>query len=101
MIPDFTYEFNAPIWLYQGQGAWHFITLPIDNATHIRSLITGPRRGWGSVRVKVRIGSTTWSTSIFPYKEVNSFILPIKASVRKAEDLSLGDAPLVSMTVLE
>jgi hypothetical protein len=101
MLPEQTYEFSAPIWLYQGQGAWHFITLPVDVAARIRHLITGPRRGWGSVRVKVSIGRTTWATSIFPYKELNSFILPIKAQVRKAEGLSLGDAPLISLTVLE
>ena len=101
MIPDFACEFSAPIWLYQGQGTWHFITLPVDVAEQIRHLITGRRRGWGSLRVKATIGSTVWATSIFPYKELDSFILPIKAQVRKAEKLSLGDTVLTRITLVE
>lgn len=83
MLPEQTYEFSAPVLLYQGQGAWYFVTLPVDIAARIRHLITGPRRGWGSVRVKAAIGNTTWNTSIFPSKEANSFLFPIKAQVRK------------------
>jgi hypothetical protein len=47
MLPEQTYEFSAPVLLYQGQGAWYFVTLPVDIAARIRHLITGPRRGWG------------------------------------------------------
>ena len=101
MFPEQTYEFSAPVWLYQGQAAWYFVTLPVDIAARIRHLITGPRRGWGSVRVKAAIGSTTWNTSIFPSKEANSFLLPIKAQVRKTEKLALGNTPLIRLTVLE
>lgn len=101
MLPEQTYEFSAPVWLYQGQGAWYFVTLPVDIAARIRHLITGPRRGWGSVRVKAAIGNTTWNTSIFPSKEANSFLFPIKAQVRKTEKLALGDRPLIRLIVLE
>ncbi len=101
MIPDCSFTFNAPMWLYQGPGAWHFITVPVEITNQIKSIITGPRRGWGSVRVKATIGSTVWATSIFPYKEVSSFILPIKAQVRKAENLSLGDTVFIRITLVE
>lgn len=101
MLPEPMYEFSSPIWLYQGQGTWHFITLPVEIAAGIRHLTAGPRRGWGSVRVKVTVGSTTWNTSIFPSKEANSFLLPIKAQVRKTEKLVFGDTPLIRLTVQE
>ena len=101
MLPEYSYEFSTPLWLYQGQAAWHFITLPADVAKQIRYLISGSRRGWGSVRVKATIGSTAWATSIFPYKELDSFILPIKAQVRKAENLSLGDTVFTRITLVE
>lgn len=101
MIPDSSYEFSAPIWVYQGNSTWHFITLPVDIAAQIRGLITSPRRGWGSIRVAVTLGESTWKTSIFPYKEVSSFILPLKAAVRKKEHAQLGNIVAIRLVVLE
>ena len=48
-------------------------------------------RGWGSIRVRITIGSTSWDTSLFPDSKRKSYLFAIKASVRKAEDLSHGD----------
>ncbi len=101
MIPYIEHDFTAPLWLYQGQGAWHFVTLPKQTAKDIKALITGPCHGWGSVRVQVTIGNTTWKTSIFPYKEVESFILPVKLAVRKAEGLVPDKKVSVTLVVLE
>ncbi len=95
-----TFDFRATIWLWDSEGAWHFITLPKNVAKHIRSLFIKPVRGWGSVRVSVSIGSSEWETSIFPDKKSESFVLPIKLAVRKAEKLNLGDKPDVTITVL-
>lgn len=89
------YEMRAEIWLYP-TGAWHFVTLPAEFTEGIRAL-TGPRRGWGSVRVKAQIGDTAWLTSIFPERSSGAFILPIKADVRRREGLAAGDT--VSLTV--
>lgn len=43
------------------------------------------------MRVEVTIGSSTWQTSLFPSKDVGSYILPLKKPVRRAEGLSVGD----------
>ncbi len=101
MIPESTYHFSAPLWLYQGQGAWHFITLPHDVAARIRTVYTRPRRGWGSIRVAVTIGTTCWKTSIFPERATQSFLLPIKAEVRRKEALEVGQEVPVALTILE
>ncbi|MDX2094564.1 MAG: DUF1905 domain-containing protein [Alphaproteobacteria bacterium] len=101
MIPEQTYDFKSEIWLFQGQGAWYFVTLPADITARIRQLISGPRRGWGAIRVRVTIGDTRWQTSIFPYKALDAFILPLKAKIRKAEGLTAGDRPHIQLTVLE
>ena len=58
------------------------------------------RRGFGSRRVEVTVGLTTWRTSIFPDKESGSFLLPVKADVRKQEQLDDGDPVTVYMTLL-
>ncbi len=101
MIPHIEHQFSAPLWIYQGQGAWHFITLPKQTAKDIKALIIGPRRGWGSVRVQVTIGSTTWKTSIFPYKELESLNITLKLAVRKAEGLAPNKKVRVTLVVLE
>ncbi|MEC7590428.1 MAG: DUF1905 domain-containing protein [Actinomycetota bacterium] len=36
------------------------------------------------------MGSSTWGTSIFPSKEMGSFLLPLKKPVRVAEGLGVG-----------
>lgn len=87
--------FAAPLWLWSGKGAWHFVTLPQDDSAIIRMAV--PRRGWGSVRVRARIGETEWATSIFPDTKANAYLLPVKADVRKAEALTVGEK--ISITV--
>jgi hypothetical protein len=86
-----TVEFSAVCWLYTGKGAWYFVTLPSDSAAEIsyfsKALNDGKRTGWGSVRVTVQIGATVWQTSLFPDSKNKSYVLPIKAAVRKAENI--------------
>ncbi len=89
--------FTAPLWLWNGKGAWHFVTLPVDESQIIKMAV--PRRGWGSVRVKARIGGTAWATSIFPDSKSGAYVLPVKADVRKAEDIEQGDAVEVSVSL--
>lgn len=89
--------FTAPLWLWNGKGAWHFITLPQDDSAIIRMAV--PRRGWGSVRVRARIGETEWATSIFPDTKAGAYLLPVKADVRKAERLLVGEEVTVAISL--
>lgn len=82
-------KFRAKIWVYSGMGGWHFATLPASLAKKIRGGLQ-PRRGFGSVRVLARIGKTEWKTSIFPDTKSKSYLLPVKANVRKAERIIGG-----------
>jgi Domain of unknown function (DUF1905) len=96
------FTFSAEVWRWQGAApaAWHFITLPDDVAGQIKFMI-GKRQGFGSVKVKVLIGETSWKTSLFPDKKSGSFLLPIKAEVRKAQALVAGKTAKVRLTVSE
>jgi hypothetical protein len=49
--------------------------------------------------VQVRIGTTSWRTSIFPHRESGGYILPIKADVRKRENIGAGDEVALSLTI--
>jgi hypothetical protein len=84
--------FAGTLWRWQGDApaAWHFITLPEEVGGQIK-FMTGKGKGFGSVRVAAVIGGARWKTSLFPDKKSGSYLLPVKADVRKTEGLSDGD----------
>lgn len=91
-----------------GSGTWHFLT--IDGAagdalsgTAIMRKLEGSARGFGSLKVRARIGATSFATSVFPSKSEDGstgqvWLLPVKAAVRKAEGIGEGDDVEVSLT---
>ena len=95
--PRATYKVRAKVWLYNGNGGWHFLTLPAKQAAAIRALFATGSRPFGSLPVSVTIGGTEWRTSLFPDKKAGSYLLPIKADVRKSEQIE--DGMMVSATI--
>ncbi len=86
------YNITANVWLYPGENAqWHFVTIPKKETALINTQFGSLKRGWGSLPVEVTIGTTTWNTSIFPDKKSGTFILPLKALVRRKEGIEVGD----------
>jgi hypothetical protein len=63
--------------------------------------LVGEPRGFGSVRVEAVLGSTTWRTSLFPSREEQAYVLPVKKAVRRAEGVETGDEVEVSLLVLD
>lgn len=99
MRPEEPIEFEAELWEYDGHGAWHFVTVPPDPAEDVRLSGAMPA-GFGSFRVEVTVGGSTWRTSVFPDKDSGGFVLPVKKAVRTAEGLEAGDLVAVSLDVL-
>lgn len=92
-------SFTAPLWRWPANDAWHFVTVPAELSDHIR-FASGPPRGFGSVRVEVSVGTTTWRTSVFPDSARGAFLLPVKRAVRQAEGLDDGDDVGVRLTLV-
>ena len=82
---------RAKLWRYPGKAGWCFLTLSKKKAAEIKKKFGVRARGWGSLPVKVTIGDTSWKTSIFPDKRSGSYLLPVKAAVRKKEGIEEGD----------
>lgn len=99
-VDGLTFDFDAIAWEWIGKTAWTFVTLPADTAQDIR-YFSGSRRGFGSVRVEATLGSSRWKTSVFPDGKRNSYVLPLKAAVRKAEKVSTGDTVRVHLRLIE
>jgi hypothetical protein len=85
-----TFEFSAPLWQYPGADGWHFVSVPAEISDDITDLTASIRRGFGSVRVAVTVGSTAWRTSIFPDRKTGTYLLPMKKAVRTDEHLVTG-----------
>jgi hypothetical protein len=94
--------FDAELWQWDARrtDSWTFVSLPAARSEEIREQTDGSRRGFGSLRVRVTVGSTSWATSIFPSAESGTYVLPIKRAVRKAEALDVGDVATVTVELL-
>lgn len=86
------FRIRAKVWLYPGMAGWHFVTIPKHARDEINYFFSHAKRGWGSLPVLVTLGKTSWKTSIFPDKKLGSYLLPLKADVRKKEAVREGDS---------
>ena len=94
-----TFEFEGELWLWPGDAAWVFITVPQDLSDEI--LDAAPRTGgFGSVKVKVTLGGSTWQTSLFPDSKQAAYVLPIKKAIRTAESVGVGDTTAVRLDLV-
>ena len=82
---------KSEVWLYPGMAGWHFISIPKKQTEDIKRRFGAKAKGWGSLPVVVNIGKTKWKTSIFPDKKSGTYLLPLKADVRKKEGVFKGD----------
>ena len=94
--------FDAELWLWDARRAdtWTFVSLPASESEEIRELAGLRPRGFGSVRVRATIGSSTWATSIFPDSEAG-YVLPVKRPIRVAEALDVGDTAKVTVELID
>jgi hypothetical protein len=92
-----TIEFSGTIWFWRGPAPWYFVTVPAEQCGDLRAIAGSVTYGWGMIPVRVLIGASAWTTSLWP--KDGSYIVPIKASVRKAEHLSTGDTVTVRLDV--
>jgi hypothetical protein len=90
-------EFNGKIWYWHGPAPWYFVTVPAEDGSTLKAISELVTYGWGMIPVDVRIGKTVWKTSLYP--KDGSYIVPIKDSVRKAENLEEGDEVTVRLEV--
>ncbi len=90
-------EFSGPIWYWRGPAPWYFVTIPPEQSDAIKAMSRVLTYGWGCIPVRVRIGGTEYTTSLFPKDD--GYIVPVKASVRKAEGVSEGETVLIRLSM--
>jgi Domain of unknown function (DUF1905) len=90
-------EFTGNIWFWKGPAPWYFVTVPESQSLELKAISGFVTYGWGVIPVKARIGKTEWTTSLFPKDDL--YLVPIKVSIRKAEQIEEGDEVTVSLEV--
>lgn len=90
-------EFSGKIWYWKGPAPWYFVTVPEEESGDLQGISSFVTYGWGMIPVEVRIGRTAWTTALWP--KDGRYIVPIKASVRKAEGLEEGDEVVIHLEV--
>ena len=90
-------EFSGEICFWKGPAPWFFVTVPAEQSRDLKAISEFVTYGWGVIPVHVRIGKTEWQTSLFPKEGL--YVVPIKTSVRKAENLEEGDKVTIRLEV--
>lgn len=90
-------EFSGKIIFWRGPAPWFFIAVPEEKSRDIKAVSKMVTYGWGVIPVTVRIGKTEFTTSLFPKDGL--YLVPIKASVRKAENLEEEDEVVLRLEI--
>lgn len=89
--------FSGELWFWRGPAPWHFVTVPDEEAADLEAISAAVTYGWGMIPVTVRVGDSEWTTSLWP--KDGGYIVQLKAWVRRAERIEVGDRVDVRLTV--
>lgn len=93
----FQTTFTGTLVYWRGPSPFHFIPVPPPQAAEIGFLAPAVTYGWGVIPVRVRVGRTDFTTSLFP--KDGGYLVPVKDAVRRAEGLSVGDVVRVQLAI--
>lgn len=91
------FVFSANVWEWRGPAPYHFVAVPEDIAAEIKEMASAVTYGWGMIPVSGKIGSTSFTTSL--WAKNGTYAVPLKDAVRKAEGISLGDMVSVELSL--
>ena len=80
-------RFTGEVWYWRGPAPFHFVTVPAEESELISEVSSAVTYGWGMIPTTVRLGGTSWATSLWP--KDGGYIVPLKAWVREAEGVDV------------
>lgn len=89
--------FDGTVIEWRGPSPFYFVPVPEEECDALAAMSPEASYGWGVIPVAARIGSIEFTTSLFP--KDGGYLLPVKAAVRRAEQLSEGSEVSVTMSV--
>ena len=88
------YEFSATAYKYSSSEdmyGWTFVSLPKELSIEIREKFKSLEEGWGRMKVTAKLGESEWQTAIWFDTKQDTYLLPLKAKIRKQENVVLGE----------
>jgi hypothetical protein len=95
--PSIDLEFRGDVVSWRGPAPYVFVAVPAEASREIADVASLVTYGWGAIPATVRIGETTWTTSLFPRR--GGYMLPLRDRVRQSEGIDLGDTVAVHLTM--
>lgn len=83
------YEFTTKMWQHNAPGGWYFVSLPMVISKEIREHLKWQEEGWGRMKAAAKIGVVRWDTAIWFDTKADTYILPLKAEIRKKTNLKV------------
>jgi len=84
------YKFTAKPFPYSQGDTWRFVALPQEIAKEIRENLKFLEEGWGRMKAAAKIGDSEWETAIWFDTKHKTYLLPLKAEIRKRENIEMG-----------
>jgi hypothetical protein len=92
-------EFAGEVFEWRGPAPYYYVAVPDDESDDISEASSMLTYGWGVIPARVVVGSTEWTTSLFP--KDGRYLVPLKDQVRRAEGIDVGATIEVSMVLGE
>ena len=89
-------DFEGAVYQWRGPAPYFFVRVPEPEADALHD-VAHVSYGWGMIPVTARVGSTEWTTSLWP--KDGGYIVPLKDAVRRAEDIEDGDVIGIGLDV--
>ena len=96
MLKNKKFKIKEKVWVWPGVGGWHFVYVDKELTEELKKKGVKYKYGSGFLAIRAKVDKTSWDTALFPHIKENVYLLSIKASVRKKEQIFEGDLVAVS-----
>ncbi|MBA4293088.1 DUF1905 domain-containing protein [bacterium] len=93
------FTFTAETIEWRGPPPYMFLPIPPDISAQIKSIAAELTYGWGVIPCTATIGSTTFTTSLFP--KDGAYLLPVKVAVQRAEQIAFHQKTQATIMLLQ
>lgn len=93
------YKFSEKVWQHSSPVGWYFVSLPKNISKEIREALRSEEEGWGRLKAAAEIGKSVWKTAIWFDTKMNTYLLPLKADIRKKESIETGKTITVTISI--
>lgn len=90
-------HFDAEIIYWRGPSPYFYAPVPAEQVEALRQAVRIAAYGWGVAPVEAKAGEVAFTTSLFP--KDGTYLLPLKAAVRREAGLTAGDTALFTIVV--